>query len=1413
MIPSVYAASSPWTQTDWSGGSGQTSWSDNTKFSSSSSIDTTSTLGQTTLSTNTEKLSNTGFESNLTSWNTGIQPDGLSGLQVWLKADAITGLNDGDSVTSWTDSSGNSNTASQSTAANKPAYKTSIVNSQPVVRFDGSNDVLVGTTISGINTSSISLFVIATGNSISANQERSPFSINNYNNGLRFERSSWGSGALGVYNNAASVSTATGTLAVGGYSASILEMVKQYSTQSDLWINGGSNANSTNATVTGTFTNTSYQIGDSVGGDDLKYSGDIAEVILYNAALSTSNRQAIEAYLQGKYAISAGYATLTRDTSTTYSSSVGSAKLVTGSNATSFTQSVNVGDTSNYFLTAYAYTNGSAVSSSDVELYYNGSTISTTYTSIGSGWYKLIGTLTGANASRQYGVQVKANKTVYIDNFSLNNYFPSGTLTSSIFDTEFSAGAAWGTLTYSSSGSTIAVKVRTSNSSSMTGATDFSSCSAATSGNDISSNSCVTDSHRYIQYQLSLSTSDTSSTPTLSDISTTFAVYDADAPSISLTALTPDPNSDNTPTLSGTATDSIGTVSNVQFQMDSTSGSWTACTATDGSFNSANETFSCTASTLTDGSHTMYVRATDSNSNTTSNVNASTDTFTIDATAPVSIELDNPGDNSYTNSERPSFKWKATSDATAGLSKYVLEIDNPSAGSGQVSGDFTIDSIPTSRTTDYETNKYTIHYEDFFDSDSTNNYISVYTKSHSDWDSSENDGKLREGRVSWKVKARDSVGNETLSSRTLFVDRSGPNVEFTQVNDSPFSSTSFSTTDKTPTIFGKITDSLSGGDSSKTQDENGPKVASGPKQVEVKIEKKEGLGYKLHTIYTINMDKPWYTCDGKEVTDNSKQKCDKYLPFKYTPEQSLELGTYKITISGKDKADNSSSETSFTLNITTLAHITTPEEKKIIEKETKPLKPEEKEKVQKELEITKPTEEVPISALEKALRQAQDKAGEQISQTSKSVLTATGNFIVSIFNGIGQGVRFTVDTTGKALAFVGDKAGQALVFVGKTTSNSLAALYNGTQSILALGEQAAQGGAITAGQGLTFVGQGIQEGVQAGVNTTGQILAFAGSKVGEGISSAVKTTGTLLATTGQGVNNTGKAIGRGYNQLANNAPGVTKTILTAVGSGVSTRGKAIANATNTASNAAAAVASTTVKIAQSTTSAIGSAANSIATTTSSIANNTTGTIGIVAHNAGNVIANVSNSIASTTSTVAQNTSRTAGNIANSLAKTTGDIAQKTGSTVSNAAGVIANATQKTVNSTKEGIGNLAFKVGEKTQGISETAGFALVKLGYLFVNEPTKIADVQVAVLSPTSVKVSWKTNHPANGKVNYGLDRTYPFDVQSEKRVTNHEYALTNLNPDTLYYFEVMSHNKNYVYDSNREFKTPAVAGAQKEK
>ena len=89
----------------------------------------------------------------------------------------------------------------------------------------------------------------------------------------------------------------------------------------------------------------------------------------------------------------------------------------------------------------------------------------------------------------------------------------------------------------------------------------------------------------------------------------------------------------------------------------------------------------------------------------------------------------------------------------------------------------------------------------------------------------------------------------------------------------------------------------------------------------------------------------------------------------------------------------------------------------------------------------------------------------------------------------------------------------------------------------------------------------------------------------------------------------------------------------------------------------------------------------------------------------------------------------------------------------------------------------------------------LIKIGYLFVPEPTNISNVTAVALSSTSVRITWETNHPANGKVNWGYeDGIYEFEDQTDKRTSKHEFVLKNLKPDTEYHYEVMSQNRNYV-------------------
>jgi hypothetical protein len=84
---------------------------------------------------------------------TVVDPATVPGMQLRLDARAITGLNHGDPVALWLDTSGNDRHAAQINSASRPTYRTNEFAGQPAVRFDGVNDWLTNTTfVSGAQT-------------------------------------------------------------------------------------------------------------------------------------------------------------------------------------------------------------------------------------------------------------------------------------------------------------------------------------------------------------------------------------------------------------------------------------------------------------------------------------------------------------------------------------------------------------------------------------------------------------------------------------------------------------------------------------------------------------------------------------------------------------------------------------------------------------------------------------------------------------------------------------------------------------------------------------------------------------------------------------------------------------------------------------------------------------------------------------------------------------------------------------------------------------------------------------------------------------------------------------------------------------------------------------------------------------
>jgi hypothetical protein len=228
-----------------------------------------------------------------------IDPTSIPDLALWLRADSLS-QSDGTAVSSWTDSSGLGRNAVQATGANQPLFKTLIVNSKPIIRFDGSNDFLkVTSLVKGVftafyvyktSTAGTALLGEHSTNSNSAGHYFNPGGAAHFNAAFASASSAWdGSGV---------------TLNNGAFRIVSQRFAGTHATHEG-WVNGAAITKGTiYASGSGGIglVTADYYIG-SRAGSSLFYNGDIAEIIIYSSALSTADRQSAEDYLSAKYGI------------------------------------------------------------------------------------------------------------------------------------------------------------------------------------------------------------------------------------------------------------------------------------------------------------------------------------------------------------------------------------------------------------------------------------------------------------------------------------------------------------------------------------------------------------------------------------------------------------------------------------------------------------------------------------------------------------------------------------------------------------------------------------------------------------------------------------------------------------------------------------------------------------------------------------------------------------------------------------------------------------------------------------------------------------------------------------------------------------------------------------------------------
>ena len=219
-------------------------------------------------------------------------PAKLSNKVLWIRPVSLQGLADTSSLTTWPDESGQGNDPTQGTADNRPTVQTNELNGFSVVRFDGTNDVLavtLGAEISAPNT------VLAVTKS-----RLTTVATNEYYVGCR--------------NSADAISStifanASGTDDFSFYSGTEVRTGVALDADFHYWVllvNGASSVLRKDGTDfssdVGSLAIHEMGIGARADGNSF-LDGDMAEVVIVNGALTTSELNLWDAYASALYAL------------------------------------------------------------------------------------------------------------------------------------------------------------------------------------------------------------------------------------------------------------------------------------------------------------------------------------------------------------------------------------------------------------------------------------------------------------------------------------------------------------------------------------------------------------------------------------------------------------------------------------------------------------------------------------------------------------------------------------------------------------------------------------------------------------------------------------------------------------------------------------------------------------------------------------------------------------------------------------------------------------------------------------------------------------------------------------------------------------------------------------------------------
>ena len=228
-----------------------------------------------------------------------FDPTDVAGVAAWYDATDFTTItkNGSNRVQTWADKAGSTNSLTTSSSEDRPTWTASGQNSLPVVRFDGTEQMDVSAGLFSVPNGASTMFIVSKRAAESSGAE-TIFNMSDATAADFFMIYSATPGTI-TYK---SRDGAGGSLSLGSLTLTNFNILRGRRSGTTQAIAANGSTEAINASGVSSAGIDSGDVGVS-NADSLFLTGDVAEVLIYSASLSTGDISSVETYLSNKWNI------------------------------------------------------------------------------------------------------------------------------------------------------------------------------------------------------------------------------------------------------------------------------------------------------------------------------------------------------------------------------------------------------------------------------------------------------------------------------------------------------------------------------------------------------------------------------------------------------------------------------------------------------------------------------------------------------------------------------------------------------------------------------------------------------------------------------------------------------------------------------------------------------------------------------------------------------------------------------------------------------------------------------------------------------------------------------------------------------------------------------------------------------